>query len=112
MERDHQNFRRALLMKMSPFPLSGISSFLALSVLHVGLPLRVIGLEENGRAGRDGNKSALLEQQLEMGTALHGSLCHIFFRGRAGSFIALPVAFPSRKDHFCALSVALPVRGS
>lgn len=52
--RGHQNFRRALLMKMSLFPLTGISSFSALCVaqpkLLVGLPLRVKGLlklEEN-----------------------------------------------------------------
>lgn len=67
--RGDQNFRRILLMKMSPFPLTGISSFSALCVLHNPSFLwtshsvtGLVKLGENWKVGRDGNRSALVEQ--------------------------------------------------
>lgn len=123
--RGHQNFRRALLMKMSLFPLTGISSFSALCVaqpkLLVGLPLRVKGLlklGENWKVGKDGDRVALLEQAAGDGHSPSWFPLNVTFFGGEWCLAALLMfllpSFPKRKcmDHLCALGVSLPVRGS
>lgn len=87
--------------------------------LLLGLPLHINGLlklGENWAVGRDGNRSALLEQAAGDGHNLHGSLWVSHFLGGwdwqlYGSFCCLPFQKGSLWTYLCALGVSLPVRG-